>query len=64
MPIMVLSREKWKGRNLDHDIRPVDYTTFSEMNRVLSEAFEAEETNYGKKQFLTLPAASNVPAAE
>ena len=39
---MVLERADWKGLDHEHDVRPVDFATFSEMNRVLSEAFGAE----------------------
>ena len=39
MPIMVLERSKWHGLDHEHDVRPVDYSTFSEMNVVLAEAF-------------------------
>ena len=42
MPIMVLSRDRWHGLSHDHDVRPVDFATYCEMNRVLCEAFGAE----------------------
>jgi hypothetical protein len=42
MPIMVLERANWKGLDHDHDVRPVDFATFTEMNRVLSDAFGGE----------------------
>ena len=42
MPIMVLSRDRWHGLSHEHDIRPCDFATFSDMNRVLSEAFGAD----------------------
>ena len=42
MPIMVLERSNWQGLDHDHDVRPVDYSTFSELNVVLAEAFGVE----------------------
>ncbi len=42
MPIMVLTRDRWHGLNHEHDVRPVDYSTFSELNVVLAEAFSVE----------------------
>ena len=42
MPIMVLERSNWRGLDHEHDVRPVDYSTYSSMNLTLAEAFGGE----------------------